>query len=574
MNESTTPRLGSLQEKYSSQNKKLGFLIIILLSFNFVLLGINGINTAVDPEGWDTTAYLGEANFIKNQGGVTNFLDLCFTGKYVQANQHPLYILLLTPFASTNISFFINAKIISFIIGLIFLLLLFLVAQKMSGDLPAFVAVFALMLNMIFIEWTTLVACESLLMLFSFLCMYFVIEGFNKNKYWAYAGVFAGLAYLTKGTSLILLPGFGLSALIIYKLKIFKNKYFWSFFALFIIVASPLLIRNTIVYKNPFFNVNNYIITYGIENLKENRYVTFSPDEGATLWKFDESKINTFESKSSGKSSLKIFDTAKKMISGMADEIKPFLNSFNIFQNRLKNIYSWVLGIVLLMFFIIGFSRKKNLGGKIYFISTIFIFLVILSFNPIDRYFLPLVPFIWIYAAFGIFTAWDLANKSIFKKYLRFKLIPYTPHALTLILLIYSIFFLTSKTIANPFNSVEYSESRLNLLNWLRVNLHDNEKYTLGPNFNWQLDRGIWILPPDNAKTKDFSKFNTFIRKHSVSYIILERNSLSDKMKLIENYFLLDPIEGLVEKKSVDGWQLVYKDHKKPVDFLIYKLIK
>jgi len=50
--------------------------------------------------------------------------------------------------------------------------------------------------------------------------------------------------------------------------------------------------------------------------------------------------------------------------------------------------------------------------------------------------------------------------------------------------------------LSNPFQSVEYSEDRINLLNWLKANLKENDSYTMGPNFNWQLDRGIWILPP------------------------------------------------------------------------------
>jgi hypothetical protein len=54
----------------------------------------------------------------------------------------------------------------------------------------------------------------------------------------------------------------------------------------------------------------------------------------------------------------------------------------------------------------------------------------------------------------------------------------------------------------------------------------------------------------------------------------MERHYLNDKMKLIENNFILDPTEGIIEKKSVEGWELVYKDYKKPVDFLIYKLNK
>ena len=242
----------SLDKKYNYSSKISNLIIIILLTVNFTLLAINGLNNASDPQGWDTAAYLGEANFIKHHGGLINFLNLCFTGKWEQANQHPLYILFLTPFASINISFFIIAKIISAVIGFGMLLTLYIICKKAYGNIVASFAVFAIILNAEFIEWTTWVACESLLILVSFLCIFFIMKGFKNNKYWIYAGIFAGLSYLTKGTSLLLLPGFVISAIIIYRLKILKNKFFWSFFIFFTLTASPLLIRNTVLYQVSF----------------------------------------------------------------------------------------------------------------------------------------------------------------------------------------------------------------------------------------------------------------------------------------------------------------------------------
>ena len=80
---------------------------------NFFILGLGHVNENTDPEGWDTIAYLQEANLIKNNGGTTDFFKLCLNGKYKQSNQHPLYILLLSPFASREISFFIIGTILT-----------------------------------------------------------------------------------------------------------------------------------------------------------------------------------------------------------------------------------------------------------------------------------------------------------------------------------------------------------------------------------------------------------------------------------------------------------------------------
>ncbi|GFP24025.1 hypothetical protein HKBW3S09_01491, partial [Candidatus Hakubella thermalkaliphila] len=54
----------------------------------------------------DTTAYLRESLYFKENGGLPNALSLLLSGRYRQANQHPLYLLLLSLVASRDISFY------------------------------------------------------------------------------------------------------------------------------------------------------------------------------------------------------------------------------------------------------------------------------------------------------------------------------------------------------------------------------------------------------------------------------------------------------------------------------------
>jgi hypothetical protein len=587
-----------LSARYSSKNSIYGFILIILLSASFILLSIREINQNTDPQDYDTTGYLGEANFLKYHGGIDNFIDLCLTGIYKQANQHPLYILFLTPFASMDISFFIYAKIISAVFGLILLLLLFIIGRKMYGDLIASVAVLALLLNSIFIDWTTMVAFESLLMVFSLLCIYFAMEGFKNNKNWIYAGVFAGLSYLTKGTGILLVPGFLISAIIIYKLDVFKNKFFWLFFIVFTLTASPLLIRNFIVYQNPLYNVNSSIVTMGNEKINKTVYTTFDLKEGVAIWKYEKSEIdvrNETKSKTyQQKFNVDLFDLSEKIIK----DAEVFLDTLNIsWFRKLPDGVMRIFTLLLLAFFLIGISRERNKGGKLYFIITLLIFLLSLLMMPISRYFLPMIPFVWIYIALGIFTVLDLINKKFLSKLPKITLpgfglvktdiITVIPLFLILFLVVFAGFMITKKEMRNPLNSVVYSESRLDLLNWLRETLKNDDLYTMGPNFNWQLEKGTRILPP-RITYGDFSKFQSFIKRHQVLYIIVDshtlenfenpRNAFDDKivvnqMKSIKEHFINDPINGIVEKKRVDSWNLVYMDQKKPTDFLVYELI-
>ena len=575
-----------LIEKYNSKNSLLKYSIIILLIFNFVLLAVDGINMILNPQWFDTTGYLGEANFISHHGGIINFLNLCFSGTYKQANQHPLYILLLTPFASINLSFFIAAKIISAVVGLIMLMVLFVLGKKMYGNLVASVTVFALLLNGVFLVWTSGVACESLLMLVSLLCIYFVMAGFKNNKYWLYAGIFAGLSYLAKGTGILLLPGFVLAAFIIYKLSIFKNKYFWLFFVLFALVASPLIIRNIIVYQTPFYNVNNNIINMGQDKIDTDVYVTFDLKDGVANWKYEKNETDVSDKTKSENPRLKFFLNIISHPKKIIDGARAFLDTWNIsWAQKLPSKLPSLVILLLVLLFFTGIVRDKNSGGKIYFLITILVFFAALFTMPIDRYFLPLIPFIWIYIALGIFTFLDIINKSIIQKRYKFDILSYIPLFLTLCLLLYAGFIITKKDLKNPLHSVEYSESRSDILNWLRANLKKGDLYTMGPNFNWQLEKGTWILPP-RIDYGDFSKFKLFVKEHHVSYIIVDLNTLKDfankfdamgqevanQKKDIEDYFVYDSVQGIIEKKRIDGWNLVYAEQKKPTDFLIYTL--
>ncbi|MCK4827678.1 glycosyltransferase family 39 protein, partial [bacterium] len=556
-----------------------------LLLCNFILLGTHKTNTIRNPDVSDTSAYLGEANSIKVNGGISKFINLCINGNYKQANQHPLYILLISTFASRDISFFVNAKILSLIIGLILLLCTFFVANKMFGQLVASVSVFALILNSQFLLWTSRVACESLLMIFTLFCMYFVIKGFDDNKYWFYAGAFAGLAYLTKITGLFLIPAFGLSTLIVYRLKVFSNKYFWSFFIIFLIVASPLIIRNVKVYRNPFFNSNMAIFLYEKGQMHDSLYKSSSPDDGADLWKFDAKVREGFESKKPLSNTIKLsvlFGRFKKLKSGIQTSAQEFLICSNIFpkSNISNKIVKLIFYILSFFLFIVGILKENSFGARVYVIITILTFVILLSFNPHYRYYLPLIPLMIIYMTLGIFTLLDWANKAFFMKHSKLKVFHYIRPVLILSLIAMGAYIFATKGIPNPAKSVDYSDSRRLLVKWLSENLKETDKYTLGPGVHWQLEMGTHIVPPKGIR-EDMEKFTSFVNRNKICYVIIDSFSLTagryrggiDRRKMVEGYFDLDPTEGIVEKKEPDGWNLVYKDQAKPVELLVYKVV-
>jgi 4-amino-4-deoxy-L-arabinose transferase-like glycosyltransferase len=403
--------------------------------------------------------------------------------------------------------------------------------------------------------------------------MYFIHKGFFDNRYWIIAGIFTGLAYLTKGTALFLIPGFVFSSFVVYRLTVLKNRHFWFFFLMFLLVASPLLIRNVRVYGDPFFNVNNYIVSLGSEALNASRYQTFDLKEGAGLWKFETNESGRPSARSSTLYLEKVRHLVKAALVGSIRVGKVL--TYDLWPGphtrRLQ-----LIQVLLLFLLVVGITREKDLGTKVYIVTTVGVFLASLAFfRPLARYVLPILPILWIYIALGILTVIDLLNQLVLAKPLRSVTMRFCSYALLLLVSGVAGYTYMAWPISNPARSVDYNESRLDILHWLQQNLGEDERYTLGPNFNWQLERGVWILPPRNAR-EDFTEFSTFVKDYNVSYVILEWKSLlggvDNHQKLVENYFELNPLEGIVEKNSINGWTLVYKDKNKPVDFLIYRI--
>jgi 4-amino-4-deoxy-L-arabinose transferase-like glycosyltransferase len=405
-------------------------------------------------------------------------------------------------------------------------------------------------------------------MLFALLAFVFIWEGFNHNKYWILAGIFTSLAYLAKAIGIALIPGFVISVFLVYRFKIFKNKFFWAFFFTFFLIASPLLIRNTLLYQNPFFNYNAYIVKYGVEKFEKIQYVVFNMSEGSSIWKFDETAIgdNLDNKLNTNKSTSNIFTRTLKVI-------KAFITSFNILQNYFGGKSFWISALILIILFLIGLSKLANKGMRYFIVSTIFVFLFLLSFNPVPRYFLVLIPLIWICIGLGVVSSIDYIFKKLSSDSKIRAVNLSIRYALILFLILFIVLKIQKLNLSNPFNTVDYSESRLEILKWLDAHLDTTDKYTLGPNFYWQLNKGTWILPPNAAKYKDISKLERFVRKHDVRYIIFDRDILLKyhSIDLIKNNFSIDPSEGLKEIMPIDDWQLIYKDAKKPVDYLIYE---
>ncbi len=211
----------------------------------------------------DTTSYLSAALQIRETGGVLMHLPNLLRGVYTEATQHPLYLLLISPFAARDIQFFVTAKLVSYAIGFAFLAVYFAAVKRMFGTAAAGGAAWLWVMSAGFLTLVTTVACEGLLGVFCIAFWWALATGRDDRRRWIAAGLFAGLAFLAKSIGILLLPVFAVSVLWWNRRNIrelFRSRAFWGFWVVFVLTVLPLLIRNQVVYGSPLYSDSSGVL--------------------------------------------------------------------------------------------------------------------------------------------------------------------------------------------------------------------------------------------------------------------------------------------------------------------------
>ncbi len=201
------------------------------------------------------------ANFNSNEGDQGAYLTLGLAIRDGQAltdgNRHPLLPLLIAPFAQREWSYFTLAKLVSLASSVLALLATFLVGWRLYDEWTGLLAVMLLTINQEFLFHAPRVLCEALLVL-TFLSAWYAsvraLEHLSSIRRGFMAGALTGLAYLTKGTSSILVLCFVVSALFLYQRRTLQNHGLWAFLGGYLLLTSPLLIYNTVQYQNPLYS--------------------------------------------------------------------------------------------------------------------------------------------------------------------------------------------------------------------------------------------------------------------------------------------------------------------------------
>lgn len=546
-----------------------------LMGLTYVFVGLYNLGVHLYPGETDTSAFFAYVAEIVRHGGILETLKSLFTGDFTLSNQHPLFPFFITFFFERSMNYFVWVKILNFILGLVFVLMIYVMIRRECNEIYALVVMGLVIANDVFMHQTTMVSCEPLLIVFSTITFYFLIKGLDDNRCWIPAGIFAGLTYMTKASGLFILFGFSLFLLYDCRLRItrlLKNRYLWGFIICFIVVSLPLLVRNTLVYKFPFYNYNVRILAMDEDWGKAEKHAQFKD----------------ILKKDIGENSL-------RFIKGLGKEFRVLLHSLYPFSIHyvppfsednagiVRKITAAVLSMLMFGLSVLGFIKSKTGKRK----KSLIVFLITGFYLPLSwysitspnrRYIMPVMFFFLIFFSIILVRSWyRLYEKSAVIKGGSASLSPASSIKIIIFifLLLFNGIYLYARHIPDPRRTWKLEDDYHELAAFFKSHLKAGELYMTRGEHHYP-----WVLlyPELNGKMcgityfKNLKAFVDFTRSHAqVKYFLMQPEAYRQTKNIFSEYLSFDYTRGFIVKSDIPGWRIIKKDELPPVQYLLYE---
>lgn len=227
-----------------TRNQKIIFAIIILSACFLIFFRLGRQDLLGDDAHYSLRA-LGYFDYMASQKQTTPLQWFGYRPwwSYLSFHDHPpMYFFIQHIFFKIFGATVIVSRFTSAFAALGSVIVMFFLGKRFGGARIGLIAMAALTLNNYFIWNGRIGHIESLLIFWFLLSFLFLLKALQDSpQYFKWAGLFFGLALLTKFSLLFMLP-----AILIYltwqERRVFKLKEFWLGLVLFLLVASPLLI--------------------------------------------------------------------------------------------------------------------------------------------------------------------------------------------------------------------------------------------------------------------------------------------------------------------------------------------
>ena len=559
-------------------------ILAALLLAGFVAYAFAALQLATAPSWQDTEAYLGHALYIAEHGGVWGFLRDSFTGRFPITERHPLYLVMLAPFAERTVDFFWNARLLNLAFGAILLLTLVWMVFRRHGTGPALLAGLIYAVSDSLVTAASHVNHETQFTLCTLWTWWFLTadaesetagEGDMPRRVarWGIAGAWLGLAYLVKSPASLMGVAIVLAAVWHTGWRFLMGPRIWVLLAATAVLSSPLAVRNLLAFGTPVYEGMNssimwfddwgelgqehsvmYYDRYGITRIEKNGL-----PGAADFWR------------EHGLRSI-----AGRMVKGVVHEITVVARDALGPGYPVPGWLASVWGFAVLGLAVAGWwgRRRSWPGALLFFWSAAFI--VFFGWNklfPDIRYLAPLVP-VWI--SFAAVAGWGLLIRLFDGAGAR-RLVAMPVVAFALVTCLW-VGVSAASGGAKP--RMVVTDSYIRLVEWFNGHIEQGDRVLLGPTSDfygliWMVERPISVIQMPSLG--DLESFQRYLRERHVRYFVMNTENLYGTGRRLEAqmrpYAEVGPDGGLVEKAVLPGWRPVHRDPSSPSRFVIYEAV-
>lgn len=520
----------------------------------------------------DEATYLTESAWIHEHGGIPGFVLACLKGEYPYEYNHPLVQVLASPVADYELQAILPMRAVKVELSVLALVLTFAVAWRIVGPTRALQILALLALSRNWYTKSRVLTTEPVIYALILLGWALVAGRLRPKWRWLWAGAACGLAFLTKGTALLLLlalpPAICLHLLVgRLRRKKVALGHLWRPWALksalpfligFVVVAGVLMARNTVRRGNPLFSKNSLLMWADSwdqhpEIAEDIRLERFTP------WQYV--KRHTFG------------ELAGRLIYGLKKQAPRLATALMADPGFTRPVMGLTL-IASLIVMAVGLARLVRDGGTLsgqYTLVLLALGLALFAWYAIhtyaSRFAATLAPMIVFYA---FLDAPPLTRGSFSMRRLAgWAALPVA--ALATALLAGRI---DTRALLLPPTAPPATPEYRFLLDWHRREVGVNgavcfQTPYLAPRYaiNWLVRGQGAIYPIPGVAT--FAELQKIMDERGAKYLVIERDSLADRKAILSEWFYVDEFGALKMRGAPPGWRVSVVDPYGSTDFII-----
>ncbi len=515
--------------------------LLTLAIINFIAITLSA-TTRWDP--WsnpDAEHYLHIARRIRAGKGFTSrgpdqFHPDQWMTHHPETARNPLFPYLLSLVPGPDEGFVVRARLLNIAVSVILLVAMFLVGRRLVGERAALVGVIGLSLVDCLIYLGGEAMVEPLLAVW-FLSFFFMAVNISQGpKYWLAAGVFAALAWLTKGTGLVLVVAFVVMALLSRLSTKRAAAAVGGVVAAFLLIGSPLMVRNIYYYGDPLYNANTRHTMW---------MDSFDTPGGGWTMLYDES---TRPSRSRYLATHSAQQILSREATGLPYSLYWLMQAHAI---RIPKLHSWVRAVVggpVLVLALIGLvgERRRNAAVLMWFVLGAS-WLSVAWYHAIGRcvyLWFFLLPLLFLYAGAALVRLGDGRLR---------KLLGGATPALAVV--IFAIVVAGGQVYAwrnvprSPFVPPPIPVSTRLAHQWQIAHIAESDVV-----FGRDIDRTETYIP----NYRNFSDFQQAARRFGVRYLVIDTHFFQARRHIFAGYIKAKG-KRLALHTPMPGWELVYQ---------------